>query len=462
MLPSLRPLAFVALFLLLLPEPLAFSQSRGRTSGRDAEGSRTSRTEQRDARSSSRAARSQADEKQSDDKREATRSVDRRRVERSNSRNDESARDGNASRTRSSQDATRTPITGSATQRTEENRRTTTRSDRQRGDAARPQRDRRPSNDAASPSREVDRSPNSNVDRGRSNTNARSRDANRSSRGGRVVTPPPAASHPPVIVLHPHRSRVDARWPWEWRRSNHWSPRYRYRQRVIIDAGWLGHRRNDVIEVETTYRHRLRRADGRRAEIDVYVERIALFDRGRFIGEVDRIPNDLSRVRAVVNRNGSVRFDREIFLVGNRRVGFELISTRYYDGYILDAYNRRHGYKAGRLDFRRERVVHTKRSRFFSPFAFDGHVPLSLLPDDRGWLLDYGRESITGYYYDSRERDYRDDYDDWGDRGWSYRNYNSTAPGNDLLERRYDRQITTNSGTVIELKREEVLERLDD
>src|SRR5690606_37133633 len=127
---------------------------------------------------------------------------------RSNSRNDESARDGNSSRRRSGQEATRTPISGSATQRTEDSGRATTRSDRQRGDANRPQRERAPSKDPATPSREVDRSPNSNADHGRSNANARSRDASRAARGGRVVTPPPAASHPPVIVVHPHRSRV--------------------------------------------------------------------------------------------------------------------------------------------------------------------------------------------------------------------------------------------------------------
>src|SRR5690606_31362041 len=182
----------------------------------------------------------------------------------------------------------------------------------------------------------------------------------------------------------------------------------------------------------------------------------------RFIGEVDRIPNDLGRIRANVYRNGRVTFDREVFLVGSRYDGFELVNTRYYDGYILDAYSRKHGYRAGRLDLRRERVVPVRRSQWFNPFAFAGHVPLSLLPDDRGWLLDYGRESITGYYYNSRgdyDR-YDDDYPD--DRGWTYRNFNSSAPGEDRLERRYDREITTKNGAVIELKREEVLQRLDD
>lgn len=216
------------------------------------------------------------------------------------------------------------------------------------------------------------------------------------------------------------------------------------------------------MEVETTYRHRLRRADHRRAEIDVYVQRIALYDRGRYLGEVDRIPAKLARTRAYVYRNGAVRFDREIFLVGNRYDGFEIISTRYYDDYILNAYDRSHGFRAGYLDLRRGRVFSIRHSRLFDPFQFDGHVPLSLLPDDRGWLLDYGRESITGYYYDSRDaRGYEDDRD-WNDRGWDLQGYSSSAPGDDRLERQYRREITTNNGAVIELDREELIERIDE
>ena len=231
---------------------------------------------------------------------------------------------------------------------------------------------------------------------------------------------------------------------------------------MIIDAGWLGRRHNSEVEVETVYRHRLRRADGRRAEVDVFIERIVLFDRGRFIGEVYDIPDNLSRMRAYVYRNGRVRFDREIFLVGNRYEGFELISTRYYDGYILDSYQRNHGFRAGRLDFRRERVRPIRRSRLFDPFHFAGHVPLSLLPDDRGWLLDYGRESITGYYYDSRRDDYYGDDRGWSDDRWDVYDYQSTAPGDDRLERTYRREITTRDGAVIELDRSEVLERVQD
>ncbi|HEX7072192.1 MAG TPA: hypothetical protein VF190_15370 [Rhodothermales bacterium] len=455
----------IALLLMAATAEGVFAQTRGRTSGRTEETSRSGSNDSgRTAPSSSRSddeAKAPARERKETPEQPEARSAPKPITEsaQKRTRSDDTDRSRSDSEARTSDRARRDDSAPASRGGT-----ATSRDDRQRPETGRPERERRPAETPA-PEREqnrgdrdVDESPR-NVDRRNNNdSDVRGRDADRAANRGRRVQPPVVVVTPPRPHVH-----VDARWPWEWRRRNHWSPRYRYRQKVFIDAGWLGHRRSDQVEIETTYRHRLRRADSRRAEIDVYIERIAVFDRGRFIGEVRRIPDELARIRATVSRTGPVRFDREIFLVGNRFDGLELISTRYYDGYVLDHYDRRHGFRAGRLDFRRDRVVSIRRSRFFDPFHFDGYVPLSLLPDDRGWLLDYGRDSITGRYYDSRGDwgDY-DDYDAWDDRGWSLGNYRLSTPGDDRLEREYQREITTKNGAVIGLQREEVIERLPD
>lgn len=123
--------------------------------------------------------------------------------------------------------------------------------------------------------------------------------------------------------------------------------------------------------------------------IDVYLDRIEIYEDGYVVGEVNRIPEQLARTRASVDRNGYVRFDRDLFLVGDPRVGFELISTRHYDGFILNSYRRSHGIRVGVLDLRRERVVGVRQSRFLDPRRFGGYVPIHLLPEDTGWMIDY-------------------------------------------------------------------------
>ena len=244
----------------------------------------------------------------------------------------------------------------------------------------------------------------------------------------------------------------------------------------------MGGRRDARIEIETVYRHQVRRTTSRRAEIDIFIEAIALFENGRFIGEVDRIPPSLSRIRAEVFRDGRMHFDRDVFVIGDRYRGFDLISTRDYDGHILDYYEHRHGYRAGRLDFRRRRVQPIGRSRFFDPYHFNGYVPLSLLPEDARWLLDVGRESISGYYHDGRnsygydrytpqERRYleMDEYrvrpDDY-DRGYRDDYFqpdarSSFSQESGLLERRDESEIRTKGGAVIHYTREESIQPLD-
>lgn len=259
---------------------------------------------------------------------------------------------------------------------------------------------------------------------------ARNGGRGRTGRGREEVVHPPAnqgkgrPSAPGWEVHAPRRHGpviVDVEWPWVHRYRRGWAPRYMYRQVVFVESGW-GHRRRDSrIDVRTFYRHRVRHASWNRAEVDVYLDRIEVYDDGYFVGEVDRIPSDLSRIRATIDRSGRVRFDRDVFIVGDPYTGFELISTRHYNGFVLDLFDRSHGFRAGVLDFRRERVVPVRRSRLFDPYGFDGYVPISLLPQDADWLCDYGASSYSGRFYRDDDRYFYGRGDDaWDDYGESY------------------------------------------
>ena len=271
------------------------------------------------------------------------------------------------------------------------------------------------------------------------------------------------------------RIRIDVGWPWVHRHQRHWSPRYRFRQIVHIDAGWRGHHRDSRIDVRTYYRHRVRDASSRRAEVDVYIDRIELYDSGHFIGEVHHIPDDLAHMRAIVRRDGAIDFDRSIFLVGDPYVGFEIISTRHYGGFLLNRYRRSHGFRVGVPNFRRDRVDQVRRSRFFDPLEFSGFVPISLLPEDGEWLADYGFRSPSRQWYGDDDDFYYgwsdlNDYDRFDDdrtlynrrEGSSDGTYSSRAlPNAAPLQDRREESFTTEDGAEIKLKRETTLERLD-
>lgn len=254
------------------------------------------------------------------------------------------------------------------------------------------------------------------------------------------------------------RPNFDIRWPWEHRVSRGWKPRYRYRQVVLVDAGWAQRRHKVNIDVRTFYRHDLRHAGRDRAEVDVFLERIELYANGRFIGTVDRFPDQLDHLRATVYDNGRVLFDRSLFLVGDPRSGFEIISTRAYDGYLLDRYDRSHGYRAGRLDLRRNRVISIGRSRLFDPYDFNGHVPVSLLPEESSWLLDYGYDSLSGYPY-SGDHYYDDGYydQDYGSEEPYYDDLKQLKP----LQRKLDNTYRTARGVDVYLNREMELTRIE-
>lgn len=213
--------------------------------------------------------------------------------------------------------------------------------------------------------------------------------------------------HRPRVIVRPH-VRVDFDWPWEHRYRRSWSPQYMYRQVVYVDVGWGRYAREARLDIRTYYRHRVRGASRHRADVDVDIGRIEVYEDGRFIGAVRHIPNTLGRVRAKLHRGGHVQFDRAVFVVGDPEVGFELISTRHYgDRYVLDAYQRGHGYRVGYLDFRTGRVEPVRSSQLFDPYDFAGFVPIDLLPEDRDYLYDYGPRAVS--YWDDRY-----EYDDYG------------------------------------------------
>ena len=319
--------------------------------------------------------------------------------------------------------------------------------------------------------------------------------------GGRYIPPKRRVYIPPAYTLF-HRSRpglnihLDIRWPWEFRFRRRWAPRYRYRQVVYIEANWgYGHRQSRI-DVRTVYRHNVRYASANRAEVDIYIDRIELYEDGRFLGDVYNIPTGMSQITATINRNGRITFNRDVFLVGDPFTGFEMVSTRHYDSFILNAFSVSHGYRAGVLNLRSGRVVEAGRSRFMETSQFAGYVPISLLPEDTSWLFDFGNESYSGYYFGNNETYYygheEGQYDPVWDQGYGYDEVyydRQAAPNGEVLNGGYiqnneagrpelefrmedrpgeviqlqqtnERQFRTQEGAEIQLKKDTQLERI--
>ena len=274
------------------------------------------------------------------------------------------------------------------------------------------------------------------------------------------------------------RIHVDIQWPWVYRHQRKWSPRYRYRQTVFVDVGWSGSHRESRLDLRTYYRHRVIDASPRRAVVDIQIDHIEIYEDGYFIGEVRHIPDELARIRAVVDRRRGVEFDRDVFLLGDPYAGFEMISTRSYDGFVLNKYRRSHGVRVGALDLRRERVVPVRRSKFFDPYDFSGFVPMDLLPQDAGWLIDYGYDSYSGHYWGDDDRYYygfsdTDDYTRFDDDRAYYSQTDPrgattgrdeadrVTPERQALSRTLDETYETQTGATIRLKRESFIERIE-
>jgi hypothetical protein len=236
-------------------------------------------------------------------------------------------------------------------------------------------------------------------------------------------------------------------WPWQVRYERHWAPRYRYRQVIRVETVINGRRNQADVEVETVYTHSVREANDQFAIVDIEIERVEIYQGNRFLGYVEDVPSRLRRTSATVYRDGDVIFDRDIFLVGDSYVGFEMVSTQAYDGYVLDAYHHTDGYLAGKVDLRRHRVSTVRSSRLFKPHRFDGLVPISLLPSDEGWLADYGFEAISASY---------DDYD------WYYGGQSrpTNAYRAEPLRQEDAWDYTTEDGADIAFKRESQILRV--
>lgn len=174
---------------------------------------------------------------------------------------------------------------------------------------------------------------------------------------------------------------------------------------MYVKSDYENRTRISQVELETQYRHRILSSNDQMAELEISIEAIDLYYEGKHLGSIDYVPENLGTVHATVYANGEIRFDREVFIVGDPYEGFEMISTRYYDGYVLDEFRRGDGYRAGRLDLQSGSIYRINSSRLFDPYAASGYIPISLLPENEGWLWDYGSEAMSAgldnydYYY---------------------------------------------------------------
>jgi hypothetical protein len=245
------------------------------------------------------------------------------------------------------------------------------------------------------------------------------------------------------------RISIHVAWPWVLRYERHWSPRYRYRQVVYVESSWGSRNRSSRIEMETVYRHKVRYATDDYAVLEIEIEEVALYEGNRYLGKVDRIPRNLSQIEATVFRDGQISFDRDVFIVGDRRAGFEMISTKFYDDYALAQYRASDGYRVGVLNLRKESVKSVSRSRLFDPRDYNGFAPISLLPEDEGWLWDYGVEAISAA---------SDDYDAYyGYEGGNGRAFRSERPLSSSAEYSYG----TGFGAQYKIKRESNIQRVE-
>ena len=258
-----------------------------------------------------------------------------------------------------------------------------------------------------------------------------------------------------------------------------------------MNIGWGQRYRKAEIDVRTEYHQKVRYADNRKAVVDIYLDKIEIYENGYYYGSVQRIPDRLAHIEATIYRNGDVVYDRDVFIVGDPHVGFEMISTQHYDGYVLDHYRDAHGYEVGRLNLRKRRVELRRYSKLFDPYSFTGHAPISLLPERR-YLADYGYESVSYNYYTedcdpyyggSYDDDYYDYYEDGGydtyrtPRGNSSYPRNSRAPDVDYpiqneqaiqasiaasgpLKLNNNSSFTTQAGVSLNFERQGQLERI--
>lgn len=270
---------------------------------------------------------------------------------------------------------------------------------------------------------------------------------------------------PAYPVLH-----LEYEWPWQYRYQRSWSPRYRYRQVVYIESGYGREQWTSRLDVRTTYRQRVRSASRNRAQLDLDIEAVEIYQDGQYLGRVTRIPDRFGRVRATVHRNGRLTFDRDVSVVGSREAGFEIIATRSYGGYFLSHWQRGDRMDVGFLDLRRNRVERVDYSRLLDYDGYRGYAPVSILPEDERWLGDYGPYAVSTFAYDD------DFYDDYRyDDGYYYgygggvtpqrqqapRGQSSAAAMSPMLQGNSDDTYRTPGGAQIRVRREAEIQRIE-
>ncbi len=185
-----------------------------------------------------------------------------------------------------------------------------------------------------------------------------------------------------------------------------------YKQTVNTRSDYGAGQYNAELEVHTRLKQTIKHVYSDRIKMEFRVEGISLYRGGYFLGEVHGTPRSHGTMKVTLYNDGYVEFDRMVYLVGDEEIGFELISTRYYGGHLLNEYRRGDGLRAAELDFYERRVHTVNRSRVFDPYDFNGLVPIALMPDDEYWGFQYltGGHRFSNDYY-TGAYDYYDGYD---------------------------------------------------
>lgn len=188
-----------------------------------------------------------------------------------------------------------------------------------------------------------------------------------------------------------HRLQNAGDWPWRrWHRARI-EPRFEYRQ--VIRVGQ--HRRARRFEGHTRYRYVTRRASWRRAHVDIVIEGIDVYRRGRYLGTVDRLPRGIRRTRARIWRGGRVALDRDVALIGKPRRGYEILALEPSRGHY-----RPRVLRAAVVRLRRGEAVPIRRSRLIRAHRHQRLAPIPLLPDDIG-IFDDRHAAFRSFDYRS-------------------------------------------------------------
>lgn len=243
-------------------------------------------------------------------------------------------------------------------------------------------------------------------------------------------------------------------WPWwRWYRTGI-SPQFAYRQ--VVETGPRRGRRAQRFEIRTRYRYVPRRVSRRVADVDVLITGIDVYQRGRFLGSIERIPPRIRRTRARIFRNRPARIDREVAVIGGGGFGYELLALR--PGRV---WQRPAVLAAARVNVRRGAAIPVRRSSLVYARGARYLTPIPLLPPDIGristQLLRYDRsyydDSRFGSIYDGPRWQYDNSFDRYDrfddrsrfddrrfdDRGFEDRRFEDDRRFEGEYDRRFDR-----------------------